>query len=188
MADALRRASEANINYFETVVLDELAEGLGVHPNQLKEALTGQEMDYAFALSSLWALPLVEEKFTASPELNYAKLGGSLASLSYSSMLVTKYYSLQAEVDEAGQVMGVKYEKALIELFEYVEKRAKENIALAKSVGCEPVTPVLYYEFAKGLREGSIDDKLRAVNYFWLASTEAQMLATLSGKVDAVKH
>ena len=69
-----------------------------------------------------------------------------------------------------------------------MEKRARENIALAKSVGCEPVTPVLYYEFAKGLREGGVEDKLRAINNFWLASTEAQMLSTLGGKVNMLSR
>jgi len=186
MAEVLRRASEANINYFETVVLDELAEQLGVHPNQLKAALVGQELDYTFALSCLDALPVVEEKFTPGPELNYAKLGSSLASYSYSSMLIAKYYSLQAEVDEAGEIAGVKYEKALIELFDFVERRARENIALAKSVGCEPVMAVLYYDFAKGLREGDMEDKLRAINFFWLASTDAQILSILSGKAKLI--
>lgn len=186
LAEVLRRASEANINYFETVIVDELAEQLGVHPNQLKQALVGQELDYTFALCCLDALPIVEEKFTSGPELNYARLGSSLASYSYSSMLIAKYYSLQAEVDEAGEIVGVKYDKALIELFDFVQRRARENIALAKSVGCEPVMAVLYYEFAKGLREGDMEDKLKAINFFWLASTDAQILSILSDRAKLI--
>jgi hypothetical protein len=180
-ADVLRRASEANINYFETVIVDEMAEKLGVHPKELKEAFVGQEFDYTFALSCLNALPTIEEKFRPGPEANYAKLGGSLTSYSFSSILIAKYYSLGAEVDETGQIVGVQYEKALIELFDFIERRARENIAQASSLGCEPVMPVLYYEFAKGLREGDMADKFRAINFFWLASTQAQILSILSG-------
>jgi len=45
---------------------------------------------------------------------------------------------------------------------------------------------VLYYDFAKGLREGDMEDKLRAINFFWLASTDAQILSILSGKAKLI--
>jgi hypothetical protein len=181
IAEVLRRATEANINYFETVILEEIAEALGVHPKVIKRAFMGQEFSYTFALSSLNAIPLIEEKFGPGLEINYAVLGASLGSYQLSSLLLAKYYSLDAEVDETGKIVSVKREKALIELFDFVERRTRETIALARSVGCEPVHPILYYEFAKGLREGDMEDKFMALEYFWLASTQAQAMAILSG-------
>ncbi|MBC7223837.1 MAG: hypothetical protein H5T59_06140 [Anaerolineae bacterium] len=64
-----------------------------------------------------------------------------------------------------------------------MERRARENIALAASLGVEPVYPILYYERARVLREGDVEDKLTALQDYWRASLQAQALAVLSGKM-----
>ena len=102
-------------------------------------------------------------------------------------MLVAKYYSLETEFDKESGEQKVKNERAMNSTLDFAEKRSKEVIGLAVGLGAEPVQPVIHYEGARLDREGSVDAKFNALQGFWSAALQGQMLAMLSGKAGAVR-
>jgi hypothetical protein len=102
------------------------------------------------------------------------------------SSLVAKYYSLSAEVGEAGTIKNVGMEKALINMLDLGMQNTRESVALAKQSGIDPVFATLYYEAARSLREGTAEEKLTALAYLWQATAHARLLASLSGGLRAI--
>jgi hypothetical protein len=135
-----------------------------------------QDMEYALAYAAYLALN--QAPLSASP---YATLGPSMMLYSTASSLVAKYYSLSAEVGEAGTITNVGMEKALINMLDLGMQNARESVALARRSGVDPVFSILYYEAARSLREGTAEEKLTALAYLWQATAHARLLASLSG-------
>ena len=188
MSELLRKAAEANLNYFDTVVLDDVARNVGAHPDLIRSQFAGSDFDYMFAISSLNALPTIQEKAGPGEAGLYATLGAALNSYTLSSTLVAKYYSLGAQIDEDGNLVGVSNEREMIDMLDFAERRSRETIAVATNLEIEPVQPVIYYEAGKIDREGSLDDKFSALKNFWTSSMQGQILATLSGKATLIQQ
>ena len=103
-----------------------------------------------------------------------------------SSVLVAKYYSLGAQLDDSGAMVGVRNERAMINMLDFAEKRAKEIIGLGVAVGADPVGPVISYDAAKIDREGTLDGKFTALQGYWTAALQGQIVGILSGKAAIV--
>jgi uncharacterized protein len=187
LAELFRRAAEANLNYFESVVINEIAEGVGAHPSVIKARFAARDFTYTFALATLNAMEPLKRRAPSGMQGAYATLGGAVQSYTMSSVLVAKYYSLGAQIDQDGNIAGVRNERAMINMLDFAEKRAKEIIGLGVAVGAEPVGPVISYDAAKVDREGSLDDKFNALQGYWSAALQGQMLGILSGKASIVK-
>jgi hypothetical protein len=187
LAELFRRAAEANLNYFESVVINEIAEGVGAHPSVIKARFAARDFTYTFALATLNAMEPLKRRAPSGMQGAYATLGGAVQSYTMSSVLVAKYYSLGAQIDQGGNIAGVRNERAMINMLDFAEKRAKEIIGLGVAVGAEPVWPVISYDAAKVDREGSLDDKFNALQGYWSAALQGQMLGILSGKASIVK-
>ncbi len=187
LADLFRRAAEANLNYFDTIVLNEIAAGMGMHLDVVKASFAAQDLNYTFANSSLGAMNFFKERAGGGPSGAFATLGGSINSYVLSSTLVSKYYSLDAQVDQDGSVTGIGRERAMINMLDFAERRSKEYIGLATASGVEPVQAILNYDGAKVSREGDLDDKFNALSDFWTASLQSQIIGVLSGKAKIVR-
>lgn len=179
IADALRKASEANINYFDTVVLAGAAEARGMSLDRAKQWFMSNDINYAFAVSSINSLDWLKERLGKGAASNFAVLGNSLYSYQLSANLIASYYSLNAQRDEEGNITGVENEKAMINMLDMAQELSQENINLAIKAGASPVLSILYFEGGKVLREGNTDEKFEALGNFWLASMEARILAIL---------
>lgn len=186
LADLFRRAADANLNYFEKIVLDEIAQEAGIHVDAVKLQFAVQDFDYTFAVSSLKNLPALKQRVSGAQPGSYVTLGGAMNSYMLSSGLVAKYYSLGVKMKKEGGISGVENERAMINMLDFAERRARETIGLASSLGAEPVQPVLYFEDGKARREGDVQTKLSALNSFWGAAMQAQAIAMLSGKARTV--
>ena len=187
MADLFRRAAEANLNYFDSIVLNEIAQGLGMQPKAVKERFATWDLTYASASSSLRAMNQLKSRAGSGLSGAYAVLGGATNSYVMSSVLVAKYYSLETEFDKETGEQKVKNERAMNSTLDFAEKRSKEVIGLAVGLGAEPVQPVIHYEGARLDREGSVNAKFNALQGFWSAALQGQMLAMLSGKAGVVR-
>ena len=187
LADLFRRAAEANLNYFENIVLNDIAAQYGAHLDVIKTHFASQDLHYTFANTCIGAMNFFKERAGGGDAGAYATLGGSLYSYVLSSTLVSKYYSLDAQVDENGSITGVGRERAMINMLDFAEKRAKEYIGLAGTTGAEPVQAVLNYEGGKVNREGDLDDKFGALSDYWTASLQSQIIGVLSGKAKVIK-
>lgn len=187
LAELFRRAAEANLNYFENVVINEIADGVGAHPNIIKARFASRDFTYTFALASLNAMASLKKRAPSGMQGAYATLGGAVQSYSMSSVLVAKYYSLGAMLDDDGNIAEVRNERAMINMLDFAEKRAKEIIGLNMAIGADAVSPVISYETAKLDREGNVEGKFSALQGFWSAALQGQMLGILSGKASIVK-
>lgn len=181
ISEALRKASEANLDYFDNVVLKDIAESKGVSMGVIQAAFESYDLNYAFATSAAIGAQNLKEKLGKTEAGAIAVMGNSLTSFTLSSGLIAKYYSLSAETDDNGNVVGVANEKALINMLDLAEDSSLENINSAIKVGATPVMAELSFEGAKVLREGDFDNKFDALNEFWHATTEARLLTILAG-------
>jgi hypothetical protein len=175
-AQLFRTSADAVMNYLDGVVLQEKATQVGASLALFRWAFMAQDMEYALAYAAYLALN--QAPLSASP---YATLGPSMMLYSTASSLVAKYYSLSAEVGEAGTITNVGMEKALINMLDLGMQNTRESVALARRSGVDPVFSILYYEAARSLREGTAEEKLTALAYLWQATAHARLLASLSG-------
>jgi uncharacterized protein len=181
LSEALRKASEANIEYFDTVVLKDLADTDNVSLDVAKYYFMTNELDYGFAVSANLGAQEMKDKLGNTQARAIGVLGNSLESYVLSSKLIAKYYSLGAKTDDNGNVTGVSMEKAMINMLDFGEDSALENINAAKKTDALPVMAIIAYDGGKIYREGSYDDKFTALENFWAASMEGKMLTILAG-------
>lgn len=181
LSEALRKAAEANIEYFDTVVLKSLADEQGMSLDTAKYNFMTNELDYGFAVSASVGSQELKDKLGNTEARAIGVLGNSLESFTLSSKLIAKYYSLGAQTDDNGNVTGVTMEKAMINMLDFGEDSAQENINAAKAAGALPIMAIIAYDGGKIYREGSFDDKFTALEDFWMASMQGRLLAILAG-------
>jgi hypothetical protein len=182
LAELFRRAAEANLNYFDNVVLTEFSQETGLHIDVVKNIFAYQDTTYLFAYAAARAMEPMKKRTRGDTATTYATLGGALNSYVSSSMLVARYYSLGLKRDKEGNVDGVENEQAMGHMLDFAEQRAQEIMGLAAAAGDQLVGPVLSYEAARADREGDIQAKLTALTGYWSAALHGQMIGILTGK------
>ncbi|MDX9954750.1 MAG: S16 family serine protease [Anaerolineae bacterium] len=179
MSELLRRAANANVDYFETTIVDQVADAWGIHPNQARELFMYYDWDYLFTQASEVGVQSLSMTLKDPAQVTPLVLGNSISAYAESAALVAKHYSLGAELDEYGTVVAIAKERALADMLELADLRAREMISL--NGDDVPVTAVLYYENARMQRQGDPEGQLEALKSYWSASTLAQVQAYLSG-------
>ena len=180
VAETMRRAAEANIALFESLIVDNIAQNLGIHPDEAKILLMDNDSYYLMAHASNTCIRVLQQEIGTGPESAPMVFGHSQSTYALSSMLLAKYYSLDAQVDEEGNVVELGREKALAEMLDFADRRARELINLCGED--VPIMAIFYYENARISRQGDADDQLSALGYYWQASILAQVAAYMSGK------
>lgn len=182
VADFFRKAAEANLNAFETLVIEEIANSNQANLEVVKSNFAEQDFDYALATSSIGVLEGGIDEYLGESSISaLAKLGGAVSLYARSSQLIAKYYSLEAELDDELNVTGVRNEKALVGSLELARDQVERNVALLRSRKVEPALVVADYEDAGVKREGDVSDKLDALSSYWAAFVESRVLAYLGG-------
>jgi uncharacterized protein len=190
LATSYASASGANLRYFESLVVADLAAQHQIPDALAQMLLKRQNSDYLIA-SNAWemaesraGLPqmLREEWGDKSLPWSLGTLAGSILSYFKTSMLISMEYSLGVQYDYyTGQPTGVQFEKAFKEMLIGAEVKARQNAHAAKiAAGSIPVEAKLSYQLASLLREGSIADKLRALEMFWESSVFSQTAVMLA--------
>jgi uncharacterized protein len=189
-ATSFASASGANLRYFESLVVADLAAQHQIPDSLAQMLLMRQNSDYLIA-SNAWqmaelraGLPqmLRDEWGDNSLPWSLGSLAGSILSYFKTSLLISKEYSLGVEYDYyTGQPTGVKFEKAFKEMLLNAELKARQNAHAAKiAAGSIPVEAKLSYQLASLLREGSTTDKLRALELYWESSLFSQTAVMLA--------
>ncbi len=180
MAELLRHASDANMAYFESVIVDQVAEQWGVHPNVARELVMNYDWTYLFAVASERGVQSLSAGIGDPAHAYRLKLGASVSNYALTSSLVAKHYSLGAQLDENGNIVSITRERALADMLDLADQRARELIAMN---GDEvPIMAILYYENARLERQGDAEDQLTALGDYWTAATLASVQAYLLGK------
>jgi len=94
VANTLRRAAEANMSFFESVIVDEVAKAVGIHPDEAKIMLMDNESYYLMAHAARTGIEFLKDEIGTGPESALMVFGHSQSSYTLSSMLIAKYYSV----------------------------------------------------------------------------------------------
>ena len=186
LAELFRRAADANLNYFNSVVLDQIAAANGMRLDAVKAAFANRDFDYTLAVTAGQNIVELKQRVGPGSPSSHATLGAAMNSYVLSSGLIAKYYSIGVKLDEDGSVIGVNDDRKMINTLDFAERRSREMVGLAISVGADPVQPVIYYEEGKARREGDVSAKFNALTNFWTSVMQSQAIAVLSGKANVV--
>ncbi len=183
VADFFRKAAEANLNAFNTVVLGQLATDNHASLADVQVEFSGKDLDYALANSADNILQGELDQFmgpntTASA---YAKLGGAVSLYSRASGLIAKYYSLDATLDKNLNVTGIGNEKALQASLDLGQSQVERSVSVLEKHKVDPTIVVAGYESAGINRDGNASDKLDALTAYWASFAESRVLAYLGG-------
>jgi hypothetical protein len=178
-----KRAAEANLTYFDALVLDQIAAGAGMRTEQLKNAFAASNFDYVVATygASPGALDYLEKNIgKGTPALGYAQLGFAVSSYLSSSSLVAAHYSLDVKLGQDGEVVSIGRERAMTAMLDAASERAKERIAAVDKAGGDSSLPIIIFQSARAARDGTPKDKMSALGDFWKASTYARLMTLLA--------
>jgi hypothetical protein len=104
--------------------------------------------------------------------------GQSQNAYALSAGLLAKHYSLGAQVDENLDVVSFQREKALGEMLDFADQRARELINAAGEDAS--IAALYYYELGRSQRQGNPQEQLDALGYYWQSALLAQAGAYLS--------
>ena len=178
MAELLRHAADANMAYFDSIIVDQVAEDWGVHPNIAKEMVMNYDWSYLFAVAAQQGVQRLSAGVGDTEQVSRLRLGAAVSNYALTSSLIAKHYSLGAVMDADGNIIDVTRERSLADMLDLADQRAKELIAQNKDV---PVMAMLYYENARMSRQGGPEDQLSALGDYWTAATLAAVQSYLAG-------
>ncbi|MGQ9730581.1 MAG: S16 family serine protease [Candidatus Zipacnadales bacterium] len=179
-AVTIHRTASANLVYLKAGLIEETARRLGLHPNRLRKAMEYGDPTYLCAQTGMEALPTLQGCITGKEETDAAMLGTAVMAYAASAMLATKLYSLQAQVDEEAQTIGLSDVKALDRLLTSAATQARTDITVAQRMDLEATIPTFYYLVAQEYAKGNVEERLEALQYYWQASLYAKIATLLA--------
>jgi hypothetical protein len=181
-AGVFQRAAQANLSYFDAVVLDQAAQAAGIRTEQAKARFEAASFSYQIAQygASPAAQQYLDRTMGKGAATDYAHLGFAVASYLASSELVAEHYSLGAHTDDNGTVVGFDRDRALGAMLDAASDRARERIAAAAKQGNDPSLAILAFQAGHAARDGGPADKIDALQSFWAASTYARLLTLMT--------
>ncbi|CAG0934365.1 Lon protease 2 [Thermoflexales bacterium] len=180
LAEALRRAADSNLALFDAIIIDEYARQNGLHPDVLKNMMMSKEMNYLLAVASRQGIDILKDEVGEGQPQAALIFGQSQNAYTLSAGLLAKHYSLGAEVDQDLNVVSFRREKALGEMLDFADQRARELINAAGEDSS--IAALYYYELGRSLRQGDAEEQLEALGYYWQSAVLAQAGAYLSDK------
>ncbi|MEZ6049495.1 MAG: S16 family serine protease [Planctomycetaceae bacterium] len=112
-AQFYRRTADASLRVFETLTVNEIAKALHVGNQEARFALASKDEYFGLVTTAQnEVLPNLKDYFGEGPQFAYATLAGSIYVHLRSSMLIAKYYSLNAELDDEMMIIGIGRERA----------------------------------------------------------------------------
>jgi hypothetical protein len=181
VADFFRKAAQANLAAFNSLILNPAAEQYGVSESAVQQEFAGTDFDYGLAQSSLGVIQGGLDEYLGNADTAaYAKLGGAVELYARTSGLLSKYYSL-AEVNPDLEVVGIANDQALTSALDLGRDQVQRAVAVLKSEKVSPTLVVGSYEIAGVSREGEASDKLDALSQYLSAYVGSRVLAYLGG-------
>ena len=181
-----RRTADASLRVFESITVRELADALNVGDDLAKMSLSRKDEYFGIVTTAqAEVMPNLEEYFGDGPQYAYATLAGSMFVHLRASMLIAKYYSLNAELNDQLQIVGVGREQALNEWLAASEEQARQNIMLLSKYGIDTATCAQNFEYCHLMSTRSMWEKLDSLTVLLYLNTLTKVMQRLSGvKVD----
>ena len=181
VAAFFRKAAEANLSAFNSLIVDPQAQEAGVSADAGREAFRSNDFDYALAQSSLGVLNGGLDKYLGTAKTaNYAKLGGAVQLYTRTSQLLAKYDSL-GEVNRDLEVTGISNDQAMQSALDLGRSQVQRGVGVLRSKKVSPTLVVGAYEIAGVDAQGGASDKLDALGEYLSAYVGSRVLAYLGG-------
>jgi hypothetical protein len=188
LSTSFQSASSAGIQYFDTILIEPLAQSSNISVEAARTQMALTEPDYlvALALSRLAysdGLPARLKLTWGETSLAWSLMLLAANQLAYheAAELIAKYYSLGARNDTTGRISQVHQEKAFATMLESAERTARSSARAARiATGGIPVQAKLAYQLAAVQRDGDIDDRIDALAGFWTATAFSQTAVMLA--------
>jgi hypothetical protein len=180
VAEFFRKAGEANLVAFDSLVVEPAAESANVSVASAKLSFASNDSNYAAAQSGVNIIGGIEEYFADEAASAYAKLGGAVALYARTAGLLAKYSSL-GETDESLNVTGIKNQEAFSASIDLAESQLAGGVGVLRGKDVNPVIAVASAEVASVDREGTASEKLDALNEYWSGYLNSRVLAYLGG-------
>ena len=174
-AHTMERAASANLAYFRSVSIEEMAKAMGLSVEAVTATMGSRDLTFVLAQASMTALPDLQDALPPGDAGDVAALGTSIGVYAQTSALIAKAYSLKLIIDERGDIRGVEDTASLDRLVEIAASSARANIAAAREAGLKTTVPSFYYIAARTYSDGSVDEKVEALQAYWQASLYARV-------------
>jgi uncharacterized protein len=182
ISETLRRGAEANITYFESLIIDPWAAEYGIHPDLAKYYFQQADSEYLTAVAAVGGAYSLAGSMLKPEAKASVNLGSSLTAYSHSASLIAKYYSLDATIDESGYITGYGRQTAVVDMLDLADQRARSwSQAVADQ---DPIQSVYYYDNARLYRSGDANDQLLALNYYWQSAIFSATLRILTSSTE----
>ena len=185
VADFFRKAADANLSAFETIIVRDQANQQGVSEDIFRNALSNADTDYALARAGSNVInpnnKAVKALFGGSKNAAYGNLGGAVALYVRSAGLLDKYYSLGITFDASFNPTGTNNEQALTSALDLGKSQVERSVAGLTKHKVDPTLQVGNYEAAGVEREGTLAEKLSAISDYLSAFVDSRILAYLGG-------
>ena len=116
ISETLRRGAEANITYFESLIIEPWAQEYGIHPDLAKYYFQQADNEYLVSVAAVGGAQFIAGSMLKEEAKASVNLGSSLTAYAKSAALIAKYYSLGAQVDDTGYVTGYDRQSSLANL------------------------------------------------------------------------
>jgi hypothetical protein len=186
-SDKMSEATNANLKYFDALIINDAAKGQNVAKEMMQAAYIENESSYMLSLLSNNLIRNIKNtndlKINDPLHKQAALLGASIFGYIYSSSIINNYYSLGATYDYENQTLkSITRRPALYSMLDNSTEIAKENISGAQNNSLKPHLSIFHYRNGRILHEGSIEEKLEALQEFWLASIYSKIASELIRK------
>jgi hypothetical protein len=181
VSDFFRRAGEANLNAFETVVIEPEANNANVSVSAAKVSFSGKDIEYALATTGLQVMSALPTYFGDAVPSEYAQLGGAVALYNRSAGLLAKYYSLGDIDPKTLEVKGISNDPAYSAAVDLAQRQLAANVGVLRSKQVNPTVAVADNQIGGIQREGDASQKLDALSSYWDGYLNSRVLAYLGG-------
>ena len=181
IADFFRKGSDANFASFETTVVKDLGDSLGISQDQMLARFANIDIDVALAVNERNVLGgLTQYIGEGQPNAEYAQLGFAINNYARNALLVEKYYS-NGQLDDNLDIVGVRSDAALSSGLDLAKNQLSGSITSLRGKDIEPALETALFESAGVDREGNVTDKFTALSSYWTGFVSARVLAYLGG-------
>ena len=185
VADFFRKAADANLTAFDTIIVRDQANQQGVSEDIFRNELSNADTDYALARAGSNVInpnnKATKALFGSGKNAAYGNLGGAVELYVRSAGLLDKYYSLGVTFDANFKPTGTSNEQALTSALDLGKSQVERSVAGLAKHKVDPTLQVGNYEAAGVEREGTLDEKLSAIADYLSAFVSSRVLAYLGG-------
>lgn len=166
LASGYASAAYAANDYFKALVIEGYFGNDA--PSQVEDDMMRKEGDYWSILRAMdRATTLQHDASKTTSEDSLLSLGAGVYAYQRLSALSNKYYCLQPEFDDKGEIRSFRSPSALRHQLSQAERRCREVAGRCKeSLGFIPESARLSYQIGSAFREGSAADKVVALDNF----------------------